>query len=658
MFIMRHILLLFALLICIPKVVGAQPVMDSAMELFEELNRGKLPPSNQCSPDLDQIPYQELAQRCAVSLCGKPEKMKKYYVTDENFDRYVSEEVMEKFSKIEPKIKSILNKDIDQAKNLIRRLKKTIDKPDFSVDDLNGKVISSDFVAQQIYGNHVKFVIDSSKEVGKRIQLSFQKNINEEFMSGLKHFAEGQKKFIQTNFYKSIESGYLTDDESREKLRNAWATITEYSKKSEEFNKILEKKISFQLKDFISRLESRDREGLVTDAASINHLLLDIMYIEGKFEEEPRSYCNVGCAKGIMSWLKNNMKGMIRNLESEINDLKKQTVSLCKSAFAAGSISDYDSAKMLGLIPEIKKRFLDKILSLYSVKSRQKFAQYLKNDLEIVSIPTRLKKETSDVFNLIADIERKYRESLEGGGIDVRSDDASTAVRKLLSNYLRGKKLSLPERTICKYTQFQKILISDAFVAKSDKNKLEESQKRLLQSMMGIKSFTKDSITLSEHSCNHPEIGKAYISHELGHALSSVFMNGKLSGQSYKDYLNVRRCVTSQYKVDMGVSTRPLRHQEDTLVSEEDMADIVAWTAAYPDSNVSFCSLLTVNKNFSAYINLDIVADNQSHSTDFLRVLRETVFKGNPLSPSCQKIVDDNKDKYDFYKKCSMGKSL
>ena len=85
------------------------------------------------------------------------------------------------------------------------------------------------------------------------------------------------------------------------------------------------------------------------------------------------------------------------------------------------------------------------------------------------------------------------------------------------------------------------------------------------------------------------------------------------------------------------------------------MADMVAQNEA----GASSCSLLSVNANFSLYQELNLFhGGDDSHSTLFLRVLRDAVHGGAPLSPSCQKIIDDNKDKYDFYKKCFDDKSL
>ena len=96
-------------------------------------------------------------------------------------------------------------------------------------------------------------------------------------------------------------------------------------------------------------------------------------------------------------------------------------------------------------------------------------------------------------------------------------------------------------------------------------------------------------------------------------------------------------------------------HSGDTKYTEEDMADFVAGIVyANPNDSLLSCAWIARDKNKIDYDRKKLSVLNphslDTHSSPFLRTLKEATLKDRVLTPACRKIIDKYKDRINFNK--------
>ena len=348
------------------------------------------------------------------------------------------------------------------------------------------------------------------------------------------------------------------------------------------------------------------------------------------------------CVKGVQSYLKSNIKDMIEKLEAVTNDptLADQAIAYCKSEMASKSIQ-YGHGQLKEFIPQVKENFLKNVMGKYSPQSKSSFKDYLHKELQFI-FPEPQKdavdKMTSDINILHTNkgvLSEKFMTTSS------RHSSQIWALVRIFDSTQEGDRLLT--LAPCGGTFHEVGTESDSFYSVYF-NKTSGLNPR----------YGHDTIIASAFSCLHPHTGKGVIAHELGHALSSVLFQGKLSAASKEKFLKVRRCSTfSQHKKARDLDRR-FSYQGDSQFTEEDTADVLAWFAHSEGKNLTSCALMMPTPNLQSYENLsfDPVPPARSHSSPFLRAIREAIHKDWKLPSSCQEVIRRN-PQYDL-KKCSL----
>ena len=289
-------------------------------------------------------------------------------------------------------------------------------------------------------------------------------------------------------------------------------------------------------------------------------------------------------------------------------------------------------------IPQIVKRVEENFTSKFSEESSKSLAKYFKSLKYVATddpIPGR------DDFNQLQNLKQQVlkvidpKEEDENNSYETDLKGVLADYKKIKNHFLMGEVRFEHALTTCEEAD---VIASDYF--KPSKHDQETY------------------IYISSFSCNHYTTGKQVLAHELGHAISVQFINNKSSDTSLKKYKSHRRCISNSYK-DKTFAEKStyvdFSFKEDTKYTEEDMADFVAGIVyGNPNETLLGCSLIAKDKNNIDYNREKLSVLNpisyDTHSSPFLRTLKDAISKNRILTPSCRKIIDKYKDKINFNK--------
>lgn len=157
-------------------------------------------------------------------------------------------------------------------------------------------------------------------------------------------------------------------------------------------------------------------------------------------------------------------------------------------------------------------------------------------------------------------------------------------------------------------------------------------------------------LLISPFSCTHQSYGEDILTHELGHALSAANKQNILSSHSKVVFDRLRNCAKDGFQTTKPTLASYLARPEDSLYTEEDTADLHAFRSN-PTGAVFTCILLKRTSDKQSYTDLTLQpSSDDPHSPSLLRVMRESVYKGKPISATCKQLMDANKHQIRFEK--------
>ena len=505
------------------------------------------------------------AQECALSLCGSPENQKKYYITDENFDKLVAPEDIKKFSQIEHKIEDIIDQLIGEARSVIEALKKfTTGEGDNFRDWSRFRDWSGDEynrMAQYVYTPYMVIKVSSNPI---NLAANPPADADEDFLKGLNSFATNSQMILQ-------EDG-------------------------------------------------------------------DVFF---------RWNCDYVCAMGIQSyWSKERIKRMVEGAEAELNKPSFASFSMasCKSHF--GMLSEKDTREKIALrmVHNAKARILERVNKSFSSRTYQFFKKHL-NERVKFAWDHRSFGQSPEFQDFLDSINKRHGGLSENLTIFYK-EDFYTLAWFMVGLLWRGEtETARTSIDLCPDIFTSKLLFTDSFY----------SNRFGFLGPLVPDAFAIEKIRVSPASLVDPEHGEAIVAHEIAHTLSHAFKLGKLSGKSKRKYLGLRKCATSAYLNKSNRIFHPFRYRGDGTYTEEDVADIIVWSSYPKGGKVNYCSALNTDKSFSNYTGLSMFnpEPEPTHSSIFLRVIMEAVYKDIPLPSSCKKFLHAHRDFYKV-KKCSV----
>ena len=292
-------------------------------------------------------------------------------------------------------------------------------------------------------------------------------------------------------------------------------------------------------------------------------------------------------------------------------------------------------------IPNVKRNFSKKGLKNFSASTRKSFENYINNDFHIgplVPKPQDFKALLETRFSN----EWEMDTSEEFDNKDIEGDNTKLIAEMYQERLASEESWNSPCPVKSPKGKSRDIFLPPEFI--------EESVQFTSQHMKDIPA--KGAVGLSLFSCLHPHHGQGIASHEMGHLLSWMFVQKKLSNKSYGPYKKLRECATKRYKTLKSSSEYPLEfiHANDQLKTEEDTADLMSYLVIQDSKTHYSCSLLDITDNGAQYKGFGILNNTVEdfHSNSFLRLLFEAIHKRVELSPACQAVVNQYKNEINF----------
>jgi hypothetical protein len=332
---------------------------------------------------------------------------------------------------------------------------------------------------------------------------------------------------------------------------------------------------------------------------------------------------SAACREGLKDYLSEDLYG--RKLEELMlkaanPNLVKDRLPYCLSAYAAGVLKKAQHGKIEAQLPQMYEKFIATALAGYSDHSKEVFRKYLKDGLDI-----KFEKPTRTTAEFLTEVKELSQ-----------PNKLNTTPMQQMMLYRDGKNGLDPLASL------RSICPAGFYTAGGD----------LYSSLGWDEDSTKSGLFVSLASQLDPTSGEGVLYHELSHALSYVFSSGKMSKSSAEEFQKLRKCAKSLSPQDSPIKNEDERiHPGDHTCTEEDFADITSYKVFGNKSGpLSDCVLLKQSSDTTEYDKLDMLQKN-GHSAKLVRILREAIHRDRKIPAVCQKVMDQNKDKFVF-KKC------
>lgn len=559
---------------------------------------------------------------CAMALCGLPSKNQNVFITNSNFQNYLTPELEKLLNKkINPKLelalKRIKKDRIEQIKNIEKKLLSN------GVVKINMKGMDSLFntyLSEEIFGAYVKKDINIKRPLKERVKvvITTPQDASEEFKIQLKKYAQDYERFIKY------------DSASVEEYANA----KEESVIARELY-LLVKKSYMDIRKSIPADQKKELDERIKDFDSRDISLYDMSDFEIALKNSNEGYKIVNapvtckdeaaCQKIFENHLSSNKKvnNIISSLKRDLNDpeLLKQEKLKCNAGIINASSNTSSEKNAKALFAKVKKKMEEKVFSRFSTRSRGIIKRHFDNGINANSENSDSLRQVGEEDFSLRELDAAVKENLTQN--ITNQEDAYYELVKMQESGVYDVGMSL--------CQDGQNIAWDAFMP----HKNFEGDETLSSAYGEM-----DQMFVSPFTTLNEKTGRAIVAHELGHAMSHIFQDVGMSESSAATYNKIRQCATGNYLENTKKDGSEGRN------TEEDTADLIAYMTYENEKEVFLCALLQPSNDNQSYVNLEFLQENaqDSHSTSLYRAYLEAVNKGLPTPVSCQKSFERHAD--------------
>jgi hypothetical protein len=585
---------------------------------------------------------------CAVGLCGTPEQNESVWLTDANFSKSIPSNIKKSIDTLEPTIEKIFEKAKRRNLTEVERLREIISH--LSPDNINPSTFTPglrDDLDSMVFGTYLQEIHNYTKPIAKRISfdINLPSSVSPEYHKAIKEYAEKHKEYIANQNLNYEDKRKFKKKEFFEFAQMQFKKMKNFIE--ENINKLKENEMSDSL--LVLNEAKKTLDDSTDETFNLDDFFYKIEYIKNKISknhpeiksEFTRTECNSeNCKIAYIEFINSKIaEKNLSNIAASLNDSKNKErgINHCKATLVSKLIQEADNQKSKSLFIEAKNDVIKNVLPHFSDHSRKILLDYLNNKLDSNPVNPRFREPDP-----VGDFKEAAEEYLSK---DLEEKEEGTIKKNLMEN-ITSTNIN-PFGSSFDYTPCSGSTATswETFIPVSRLSPGELPPD--LENSNG-----KDVIYISDFSCTHDVRGKAAIAHEIGHAISSIFANEKLSPESTKLFNKIRSCANDSYLDPQKKDTDPLARTGDFLHTDEDVADLISSMTYSNVSDLSSCALMNQSFDCRQYVDLEFIAKvDDSHTTSFSRAIIEAVNKGIELPVSCQRIITNDQPRMKF-KKC------
>lgn len=621
-------------------------------------------------------------QQCALDLCGPPDpnfSWESYLHSDPDIERFVRtdqmKEYVDEFRELE--IRELIEEWADRnmaSRNRLQRIfQKRSDQLKSEPDHL--EPTDYEYLSRTFFSKYVQKSIDRRRPVFDRlsIQIDVPEGTSEQLTEGINSFAQDLKNDINSSFVQQIRHNVYDSQEAEAVLREKWRDFIRRYEDRKKINEYFPDHMEEDINDMREAMKQLEDRGKTTNSATAE--------MNNSSEKVPVNSTNPLIeAAELLEGLEENFTGFTTGLQPENEKQPLCQQKACREAvkeateelfaryekptlkqeqvnhYSAQCLSQFILLKELDKVTErlgmtdLKRTFLNRVFKNFSIQTKQSFEDYI-NGFYIGRAGPNFQDIKDAFINVLKDREPSSDNKTE----EEDNIELITTMYRMEMNWKEGW------HSPCEFfiPMFFKVDIFSPPAPQATENSSNQMTSWVQEEML-----SKGLIGLSSFSCLHPHHGRGIASHEMGHLLSWMFSQNKLSDKSYSAYKKLRECATKRYKNLNAPSEQPkFSHEGDQWNTEEDTADLISYLT-FPNSRTLYsCALLSITEDGTKYDSPNILDDNwkrttpdshyysppkPSRSSTLLRVLFEAIHKRIELSSACQQVVDQYKDEINF----------
>ena len=593
------------------------------------------------SPPIDASP----ANQCAISLCGHPQKTPSPILFESNIKRFLTENILNQFSHIEPKLRDIFDNELDDNDRFIQAIKTKLQDSSFRPNIESWNTLDYYELSWILFGPYIAYTTRNHKPFHERITyfIDTPPSMNPNIKKGILSFAEKKKYLIEHSYTLGLQMGFYTFEEAWTILKNNWDSfLIKYRE-----NKI---KMSSDHHYAIDVFQDKISGGEVNTLDQLIHIAkeLEDFSNEMNFFMFPNSSSNIlatnfyyhlcqdfSCKMALQEEMrKYNIEKLIKELE-ELNKNRehiiREKMTYCQSLFAKEAISSPTRHSLEDSFLQLQQSFF----SHFSQKEYPSFSLILKHYLnnEILFFSQGAQETNNSHF--LEKVNERHLAMEKDPQENYSHYNEAQLIAKLFTFLDERLQQINPLNNInlCPSTM-SSLLSYDGFVAKEHIQQAE--------TLFNVNLGEKDSILLSPFTLSYPDYGKGILAHELSHLISNLlFHRNELDRSDVPPVLlEMRECLNAS-------DGNPYKLEEDT-------SDLISYLMTKDDPDLYSCSLLGRSFDGNSYIDLHLFSEMgvHSHSASLLRLLREALYKNKDLSPSCQEFIDKSSHQLNNINSC------
>ncbi len=616
------------------------------VDVISRINTGKVitPPELSCSED-QKTPVKfvsSLFNKCAVDICGPAKDNVSVWITNDNFSKNIPQETLERIKKLNPTLERLFThaqkvkmKEKEELRQFFQKASQNLDHIPPDLDET---------MARDIFSPYISLKIDPLAAPEKRFIVTAEapEQASPDFIKALKNYSEKIATTIP------LDTRSVEFQRAYKENENYLPLAKKYFERVEAMYKKNQKSVTSDLSSSFKTLNSLLAEKALTKL-NYDRVIMQIRYIddtlalEAKTKSLTRATCDAPeCKKSYQEFFKSSqLTKSFKFYENAVSSSrhKANAINRCKAMLISKNMMTAEDKKAREVFLKSRETILQNFLPRFSTHSREIMSKYLNEKLIVSGIDIR--KKVSPPVDAIESFNDDAAYYTEVHLLNLKIPDAQKW-KKLSDIYSNNGDVNPYSDVLPCIGSGQ--VSWDAYLPVQSID-LSNPQLSLL------KDLSKgDHVFVSDHSCENHLHGKHNTSHEIGHALNSLFKTTPLSTESLALYKDFRACANTYYP-KAPPATHGLSHHGDSLFTEEDVADLIAIASNPKDKKIYSCQFFRSNLAGDAYEDLSFIDDEGMHSTGLSRSIIEMINKGIPIPASCQDLIKEERPDINL-KKC------